>query len=523
LKQVLEELSSNTNPTKDETRTDTLAFMFVSPVHTNAFDILVETIHQHFEHLKQQQQQQQGAPASITSKTTIVALIGGGVIGNGNEYDDPQQPSLSILVGQLPYGAQIQFRSWKKNQEKVNPDEYFLFPSPPPSEHNRQPSYLIFGDPWSSVETLMNELSSSSSSTTTNPSIMAGGISCPSFVVTNPRPPSSLAINGQVLEAGSALVLRLSGTITLQTLVAQGCKPITKTPYTITAGEGNIIESLNGQPALQVLKELTANCSPEDAQLIRQELLCGIAIPSSNSENTKDKDSDAAGTSTARSCDYLCRQIVGFVPAIQGIAIAGKIKEGDSFVFQVRDKKSAAKDMKLMVQRAKAARLFYQQEEGSVSSTFAAGGDGEQQHQQARLQPLAALQISCVARGRGLFQIPNADVTQIQELFDTQQCYQNDNKNGDEDDSSRRWQRSIPIGGFFANGEIGPVGLAGFSPPSYQKAIGISDIKKNNYIHGFTTVAAILCETNVATTATGEATNVVKQAPTAFDQSDTWG
>jgi len=535
-----------------------LLFLFVSPVHTDSFSTLVEQMNQYFHPSPTNQDgnndtddntntnNRSNSTTTTISTTQIIALIGGGVIGNGIEYDNPQRPSLSILVGRLPKGANVELHSWTTKIGESNPirNDDNNNESNPSADRNQnrnpqqQSSYLIFGDPWSSVETVMKEIRSSTSSSSSSESrgphydiIMAGGITCPDITTSaqqQRRPlPKSLAINGQILEAGSTVVVQLSGTMTLQTLVAQGCRPISP-PYTITAGEGNIIESLNGIPALKVLKELTAQCSPEDAILIRQELLCGIAIPTTSKESNAEEDGRLPSPPT----DYLCRQLIGFVPAIQGIAIAAKIEEGDIFVFQVRDQTSAVKDMKLMTKRAKAARLFYQ---GTTNDPITSiGSSGASTNPKLLPQPtsppkaLAALQISCVARGTGLFQAPNVDVTQTKELLMIRQ-----DPSGPTTSSSRNGgnNNNIPIAGFFANGEIGPVGLAGFSPTSTS---GGSVGNHNSYIHGFTTVVAILCET-ATTTATGttadaanplsndDSTNPTESTIRPEPDQDAWG
>ena len=69
-----------------------------------------------------------------------------------------------------------------------------------------------------------------------------------------------------------------------------------------------------------------------------------------------------------------------------------------------------------------------------------------------RKAPLAALMFSCCGRGRGLFGRPHHDITVLRE------------RAGD-----------IPIAGFFAQGEIGPVGTS-------------------NFLHGYTASVAIFSE-----------------------------
>jgi small ligand-binding sensory domain FIST len=269
--------------------------------------------------------------------------------------------------------------------------------------------YLLFADPWSDIQSIVDSLDSSSS-------VVAGGITCPVS-----EKLATLGYMDQVLPTGSALTVQLSGTIGLQTVVAQGCRPIGDKSLTVTEiHQGQVITKLNDKPALEVLREVTNNASPEDQSLLKEGLLCGIA------------SSDGEG-------DYLSRQIAGFAPVIDGIVVAApNIHEGDKFCFQVRDAGIAEQDLKWMVERAKAARLV--------------NGD---------CQPLAAMQISCVARGRGLFGVPNIDITNIMEMLPGEHPV---------------------VGGFFANGEIGPVGISG----------GSSHEPKPSHVHGFTTVVATI-------------------------------
>ena len=124
---------------------------------------------------------------------------------------------------------------------------------------------------------------------------------------------------------------------------------------------------------------------------------------------------------------------------------------GDRLCFQVRDATIARQDFKWMVDRAKAARLV----------------DG-------KLNTLAAMQISCVARGRSLFEEPNIDISNTIEML------------GGTDDNGN--DRPPVVGGFFANGEIGPIGISG-GPSSRRQ-------EKVAHVHGFTTVVALIYDKN---------------------------
>eukprot|EP00980_Cylindrotheca_fusiformis_P028852 scaffold22660_cov127-Cylindrotheca_fusiformis.AAC.6 len=374
-----------------------VAFLFVGQAHAKSFDGLVKLASHHF------------GPT-----TELISLIGGGVIGEKRELDIPNQACLSLMTGILPEGAKI---------DVGNPQDFKLA---------KNADILLFVDPWSDIQSIVDSLKPAS--------VVAGGISCP---VSQGQP--SLGYMNQALPPGSALALKLSGPIALQTVVAQGCRPIGKKSLTITElQKGQVITKLDGKPALEVLQEVTNKASPEDHPLIETGLLCGIA------------SSEGEG-------DYLSRQMVGFVPSIGGIVVgAPNIKEGDEFCFQVRDATIAEQDLKWMVERAKTARLV--------------NGDYE---------PLAAIQISCVARGRGMFGVPNMDISNIVDLLPGEHPV---------------------IGGFFANGEIGPVGISG----------GSSGVHKPSHVHGFTTVVAMICERRYP--------QAKKDADEAKDEiADAWG
>jgi small ligand-binding sensory domain FIST len=235
----------------------------------------------------------------------------------------------------------------------------------------------------------------------------------------------------------------------LQAVVAQGCRPIGPT-FTITTATGNILNALDGSSSLEQLQRIANEASDSDKVLIQKgNLLCGVTA-----KGTKDNDDD----DDEKPQDFLIRQITGLVPVGQGqgaITIGVRdLREGDQFQFHVRDAKAAQEDMKVMVQRTKTERLFAGPEKAGV--------------------PVAALQVSCVARGRGLFGTPNVDLGQVNQLLGLLK----------ENDHDKAGTSGKPIAGFFANGEIGPVGISGYG----------STITQGTHMHGFTTVVGLLCD-----------------------------
>ena len=419
LQKVLEQVTGRrelSSSAKDDVNNKDLAFLFVGQAHAAEFEQIVQEAAKHFD----------------KSTTNLISLIGGGVIGEKVELDQPEQPGIALLTGKLPPGARVDIDTYNKQRSDF---ENSLFKDKDPEDGDSESySYLLLADPWSSVQSLMNSLAAEDTS------VVAGGISCPSSAS------PSLAINDNILPQGSTIAVRFSGSIGLQSLVAQGCRPVGPA-YSITEGQGNVITKLDGKPALEVLQEMANALSKDEQKQVSTGLLCGVA-------------SDAQE-------DYLSRQIMAFVPSVKGIAIGSEVKQGDSFCFQVRDKTTAEQDMQLMVQRAKTARLFD-------------GGKGT---------PMAAIQISCVARGRGLFEAPNVDLNQLQDFLG-----------------------QAPVGGFFANGEIGPVGISGFSTTNSE-----------SYLHGFTTVAAVLCDFSEDDDTKGSAEDVSSNSNAPADELDAWG
>ena len=411
-----------------------LALLFVGQAHASQFEEVVEKAYAQLLSMDQ----------NSNPDIQLLSLLGGGVIGDNVELDQPERPCMSLLLGEVPEGAELEIIEYSNNDNddldnsrsnKENRNLKLL--------DDRFDSCLVFFDPWAPSENILMEYLQQPGR------VVAGGISCPYLA-----DQSSLAINGRTLSQGSMMGVGFAGTWGLQTMVAQGCRPVGNTVYKITACEGNLVTELDHQPALEVLQNFANSAPPNEQEQISSGLLCGVAKGSTSNNNDSSDDDDDAENGRER--DFLSRQILGFAPSLKGIAVGtSNIDVGDYFCFQVRDGTTAQQDLTLMVERAKAARLF--------DNVNAAGVTGAKVG-----QPVAAVQISCVARGRSMFDgVPNVDLSIVKRLVEGP-------------------QRGPVVGGFFANGEIGPVGLAGFSTTKENNG--------NSHLHSFTTVAAILCE-----------------------------
>ncbi|MDQ6859002.1 MAG: FIST C-terminal domain-containing protein [Chloroflexota bacterium] len=177
--------------------------------------------------------------------------------------------------------------------------------------------------------------------------------------------------------------------------------------YAVTRAERNVLFEIGGASAMSRIEELYNEATERDQLLIRRGLHVGSAI-------TETKPELGRG-------DFLVRNVVGVDRDSGAIAISDLVEVGRTMQFQVRDAESAREDLREVLERERAARP------GDVAG---------------------ALLFSCNGRGSALFGQPDHDVTAVRRAF------------GD-----------VPVAGFFAAGEIGPV--AG-----------------KNFLHGFT--AAIL-------------------------------
>ncbi|PMB43771.1 hypothetical protein CEN40_15230 [Fischerella thermalis CCMEE 5205] len=218
----------------------------------------------------------------------------------------------------------------------------------------------------------------------------------------------ALFCNGRLYEQGTVGVA-LSGNIVLETIVAQGCRPIGQ-PYQVTRGDRNIILELDEQAPLFVLRDLIASLSEEDRTLAQNSLFVGLAMDEFKP--------------CLQQGDFLIRDILGVDPAGGAIAIGDYVRPGQRLQFHLRDAEASAEDLEFLLER-------YQKEQKS--------------------QPAAvgALMFACLGRGTGLYGKPNFD----SQLF-------------------QRYLNNIPLGGFFCGGEIGPVGGSTFLH-GYTSVFGI--------------------------------------------------
>jgi small ligand-binding sensory domain FIST len=190
-----------------------------------------------------------------------------------------------------------------------------------------------------------------------------------------------------------ALMLSLSGNIEMDTAVAQGCRPI-GSPLFVTAHRDGVILALDGHPPLEIVNALYEQADERDRALLRQSLFVGIAMQPDHTRYDQG--------------DFLIRNIVAADQTSGAIQVSARLQPNQVVQFHLRDAETSAEDLDHVLSRTR---------------------DHSSQH-----MPEAALLFSCTGRGRGLYGQPGHDSGRFHDHLGP-----------------------VPLGGFFCNGEIGPV------------------------------------------------------------------
>lgn len=340
-----------------------LLIAFVSVEHAPRFEVLPELVRREFE------------------GTLLFGCCASGVIGGGREIED--RASLSLTGALLP-GVNLKGAHFDAAQippiyaeQRVWEDTLRLTPS-------QQPAFLVLADPYSfETETFLRGLDRVYPLA---PKI--GGLA------SGARQPggAALFVGDQMYRSGCAL-LALTGNIELDTIVAQGCRPIGD-PMFATAAHENLIRELDGQSPRDVLADLFERLPPSDRETFSHSLLLGLAMRSEASQYVPG--------------DFLIRNILGIDPQSGALWVNERVPSNSVVQFHLRDAATSAHDLDRMLRTYRASH--------PVTSDC------------------GALLFSCAGRGMGLY-----------------------GQHDHDSNAFKRLVSDIPIGGFFCAGEIGPV------------------------------------------------------------------
>jgi small ligand-binding sensory domain FIST len=165
-------------------------------------------------------------------------------------------------------------------------------------------------------------------------------------------------------------------------------------PMIVTRCEHGLLQELDSRPPMHVLTELYQSLDVRDRELMQSSLFLGLEMRADEVEYEPG--------------ELLVRNLIGADEATGALAVGAELRPMTVAQFVLRDAHSAEQELRRMLERHRRA---------------AAG------------RPAGALLFSCVGRGAGLFGHPDHDTSLFEEQLGP-----------------------APLGGFFCNGEIGPVG-----------------------------------------------------------------
>ncbi|WP_299486345.1 FIST N-terminal domain-containing protein [Acaryochloris sp. IP29b_bin.137] len=349
----------------------------------------------------------------------FIGCGGNGVIGptqNGDTAEVEEEPGITLTLASLP-GVDIQtFHIYE--DELPDPDSSPLtWTELLEVDPTHQPHFILFADPTSSK---INDLLQGLDYAYPN-AVKIGGLTSGRTTWNG----SGLFCDDQLYQEGTVGVA-LSGNIMVETIVAQGCRPIGQ-PYRVAEAERNVVlqveeqtvpveatfntDQVELQTPLEALQALVQDLDAEERELAQHSLSVGIVCD----EFKQDLEPG----------DFLIRNLIGVDPRIGAIAIGDRIRPGQRIQFHLRDAQASADELEDLLRQYCHKSLTNQP------------------------QPMAALLFDCLGRGERFYGEPDFD----SQLFG-------------------RYLQDIPVSGFFCNGEIGPIAGTTFLH-GYTAAFGI--------------------------------------------------
>lgn len=221
---------------------------------------------------------------------------------------------------------------------------------------------------------------------------------------------------GRQCYPSGAVVLSLAGDVVVDTRVAQGCKPFGAVGK-ITKAENHYLLGIDGVPALKFLQDQLGKLEGRDLELAsKTPLFLGIGM-------------DPFATETPAAGDFLIRNVMEYDSKSGSLTIGEILSVGRSVQFHLRDRTTSAQDLRDVL-------------------------SSDRPHRGGPAGPArGALVFSCLGRGRHLYGEEGHDSKVFAEVMGP-----------------------LALGGFFCNGEIGPV-------------------QGTTYLHGYTSSFAVFAET----------------------------
>ncbi len=275
-----------------------------------------------------------------------VGTVGVGVCAAGKEYFD--EPAMAIMLGEFPDGSFEVLPSIRGLES---------LPSGPFIANGAPANFaIIHADPRNGhVPALVNAISKKVES-----GFAVGGLTSSRrgyFQIAN------------LITSGGVSGVLFSSDVVVSTRLTQGCSPAGPR-HTITECQKNVIVTLDGRPAFDVLSEDVGEGLAQSPQRLGGRIFAGFPV---------------AGSDRG---DYLVRNLIGVDPESKLVAIGESLHEGMPMMFCRRDASSAVEDM---------VRMLESMKEGLFT------------------RPRGAVYYSCLGRGQNLFGPNSEELTLIQQ------------------------------------------------------------------------------------------------------------
>ncbi|MFD0667885.1 FIST signal transduction protein [Ramlibacter sp. MAHUQ-53] len=347
--------------------------------------------------------------AELPEVVDWAGTVGVGICANNAEYFD--EPAVAVMLCALPA------------------DQYRVFSGVAPLGLAFEPhTALVHADPGTpDVADLVAEMAGRTAS-----GYLFGGLSSSRTEAVQFAVGGNGNLRGQGA-AGGVFSGGLSGVafgegVSVVSRVTQGCQPVTR-QRVITRAEGNVILTLDDQPALDLLLEDLGISldEPQKAMGTLRATLVGLTSAGA----------DAVGRTGSFGPDVRVRHIIGLDPGRRGVAVADQVEAGMPMAFCQRHARAARADLVRIC--AEIREELEPEEMGQPLAAALASPDALSAPSPAR-RIAGAVYVSCTGRGGAHFGGPSAELQVVRHAL------------GD-----------VPLVGFFAAGEIARHHLYGYT------------------------------------------------------------
>lgn len=293
----------------------------------------------------------------------LLGCNAGGLIGGGSEEED--EAGIALLCGRLPDAvlAAVHLEQDTLPPLSASRESWWrLLDLAPEAE----PSFLLIADP----ATLDAEACARGLDRAFPGSTVVGGLTAGMLA-----PGTARLVTGSEVHRSGGTLLALSGNVTIDPVLAQGCRPVGD-PLFVTACDGNLIGELDGRPPKELLGALFASLDETDRARFGDSLCIGLALPGP-------RQSVGAG-------DFLIRNVLGLDPDSGALWIGARAAPNTIVQFHLRDGASASEEL-----------------ESRLSVSLA-----------GHAPPAAALLFACAGRGRNLFGVSGHDSGTLRRMID---------------------------------------------------------------------------------------------------------